>query len=94
MKIAELLGGAAMEWTVTIEGRDELGELQRAQLRIEKGFKRLTSGEIGLSNDDGKRIMTMLQELVVKQELATYALARRFSNQSRHCSKPRDPQLI
>jgi len=66
-----------MEWTVTIEGRDELGELQRAQLRIEKGFKRLTSGEIGLSNDDGKRIMTMLQELVVKQELATYALARR-----------------
>ena len=37
-----------MEWTVTIEGRDELGELQRAQLRIEKGFKRLTSGEIGL----------------------------------------------
>ena len=29
-----------MEWTVTIEGRDELGELQRAQLRIEKGFER------------------------------------------------------
>jgi hypothetical protein len=77
MKIAELLGGAAMEWTVTIEGRDELGELQRAQLRIEKGFKRLTSGEIGLSIDDGKRIMTLLQELVVNQELATYALARR-----------------
>jgi len=66
MKIAELLGGAAMvESTVTIEGRDELGELQRAH------------GEIGLSIDDGKRIMTMLQELVVKQELATYALARR-----------------
>jgi len=35
------------------------------------------SGEIGLSIDDGKRIMTMLQELVVKQELATYAHARR-----------------
>jgi hypothetical protein len=77
MKIAELLGGAAIEWRVTIKGRDELGELQRAQLRIEKGFKRLTSGEIGLSIDDGKRIMTLLQELVVKQELATYALARR-----------------
>src|SRR5208337_3878065 len=66
-----------MEWTVTIEGRDELGELQRAQLRIGKEFKRLTSGEVGLSIDDGKRIMTLLQELVVKQELATYALARR-----------------
>jgi hypothetical protein len=28
---------AAMEWTVTIEGQDEYGEVQRAQLRIEKG---------------------------------------------------------
>ncbi len=36
MKIAEILGGAAMDWMVTIEGRDELGGLQRAQLRIEK----------------------------------------------------------
>jgi hypothetical protein len=49
MKTAELLGGAAMEWTVTIEGRDELGENQRAQLRIDKGFERLTSGAIGRS---------------------------------------------
>jgi hypothetical protein len=66
-----------MEWKVMIEGRDEHGEVQRAQLRIEKGFERLKCGEIGLSIDDGKRIMKMLQELVVKQELATYALARR-----------------
>ena len=66
-----------MEWTMTIEGRDEYGEVQRAQLRIEKGFDKLTSGEIGLSIDDGKRIMSTLQEFVVKQELATYALARR-----------------
>ena len=36
MKITEILGKAAMEWMVTIEGRDELGGLQRAQLRIEK----------------------------------------------------------
>jgi len=56
-------------------GRDELGEVQRAQLRIEKGLERLKSGEIGLSIDDGKRIMTILQELVVKQEMAM-ALSR------------------
>ena len=37
-----------MEWTVIIEGRDDLGEVRRAQLRIEKGFERLKSGEIGL----------------------------------------------
>ncbi|MGB6709493.1 MAG: hypothetical protein WBD78_06635, partial [Methylocella sp.] len=40
MKIAELLE-AAMEWTVTIGGRDELGEIKQAQLRIEKRFERL-----------------------------------------------------
>lgn len=68
---------AAMEWTVTIEGPDEYGEIRRAQLQIEKGFERLTSGEIGLSIDDGKRIMAALQEFVVRQELAAYALARR-----------------
>ena len=66
-----------MEWTVTIEGPDEFGEIQRAQVQIEKGFERLASGEIGLSIDDGKRIISALQEFVVKQELATYALARR-----------------
>jgi hypothetical protein len=53
MKIADLRE-AAMEWTVTVERADEYGEMQRAQLRIEKGFERLTSGEIGLSIDDGK----------------------------------------
>ena len=66
-----------MEWTVTIEGPDEFGDVQRAQVRIEKGFERLASSEIGLSIDDGKRITPSLQELVVKQEFATYALARR-----------------
>jgi len=54
MKIADFRE-AVMEWTITIEGRDEYGEVQRAQLRIEKGFDKLTSGEIGLSIDDGKR---------------------------------------
>jgi hypothetical protein len=76
MKIADLRE-AAMEWTVTIEGRDEFGDVQRAQMRIEKEFKGLASGEIGLSSGDGKRIMSALQAFVVKQEFAIYALARR-----------------
>jgi hypothetical protein len=54
MKIADLRE-AAMEWTVMIEGPDEFGEIQRAQVQIEKGFERLASGEIGLSIDDGRR---------------------------------------
>ena len=60
-----------MEWMVTIEGPDEFGEIQRAQLQIDKGFERFTSGEIGLSIDDGKKIMSALQEFVVKHELAS-----------------------
>jgi len=30
-----------MEWTVTIEGRNDFGEVQRTQMRIEKDFERL-----------------------------------------------------
>jgi len=47
--IAELPRKAAMEWAMIIEGRDEPGVVQRAQLRIEKGFGRQESGAIGLS---------------------------------------------
>ena len=53
MKIADLRE-AAMEWTVTIEGQDEYGDVQRAQLQIKKDFDQLTSGEIGLSINDGR----------------------------------------
>jgi ribosomal protein L32 len=58
-------------------GAPNAGKSGGPSLRIEKGFKPLAAGEIGLSIDDGKRVMATLQELVVKQELATYALARR-----------------
>jgi len=88
MKIADFRE-AAMEWTMTIEGRDEYGEVQRAQLRIEKRFDKLTSGEIGLSIDDGKRIMSTLQEFVVKQELATYARRGGSAPHAKGCGRSR-----
>ena len=47
MKIADFRE-AAKEWMMMIEGRDEYGEIHRAQLRIEKGFDKLRSGGIGL----------------------------------------------
>ncbi len=65
MKIAELLKGA-MERTVTIDGRDEPSEVQWEQLRVEKGYERLKSGEIGLLISVGKWLMTMLPELARK----------------------------
>lgn len=79
-----------MEWTVTIEGCDEFGVVHRAQLQIEKGFERLTAGEIGLSIDDGKRINTFLQDLVVKQELAAYALPHRICPSCEHFRPVKD----
>jgi len=65
MKIAELLKGA-MERMVTIDGRDEPSEVQLEQLRVEKGYERLKSGEIGLLISVGKWLMTMLPELARK----------------------------
>jgi hypothetical protein len=63
MKIADFKG-AAMEWTMTIEGRDEYGDIQRAQVQIEKGFERLASGEIGLSIECHSRLCGLTRCLV------------------------------
>jgi hypothetical protein len=67
----------AMEWTITIEGRNESGEVCRKQIQIDKSWERLRDGEIGLSIDDGKAIMKAVQSAVVNQEMETYGLFRR-----------------
>jgi hypothetical protein len=67
----------AIEWTITIEGRNEFGEVCRRQIQIDKSWERLRDGEIGLSIGDGKTIMKSLQTAVVTQEMETYALFRR-----------------
>jgi hypothetical protein len=66
----------AMEWTITIEGKNEFGEVCQRQIQIDKSWERLRDGEIGLSIDDGKKIMKSLQSAVVTQEMETYALRR------------------
>jgi len=55
-----------MRWKITIEGMDEFGGRDTAEMVIEKEFNRLSKGEIGLSISDGKTIMACLQQLVVK----------------------------
>ena len=77
MKICDLRE-AALEWTVTIEGPDEFGDAQRAQVQIEKRFEGLAAGEIGLSIDADKRITSALQAFVVKQELVGYGVCVTF----------------
>lgn len=72
----------AVEWRTTIEGKNEFGEACRREVRIAKSWDRLFDGEIGLSVDDGKKIMAALQSAVVNHEAETYALFRRVCH---HC---------
>lgn len=66
----------AVEWTITIEGRNDFGDACRKQVRIDKSWERLFDGDIGLSIDDGKKIMAELQGAVVSHEAETYSLFR------------------
>jgi hypothetical protein len=58
-----------MRWKITIEGMDEFGGRDTADMVIEKEFNRLSKGEIGLSISDGKTIMACLQQLVVNSNV-------------------------
>lgn len=67
----------AVEWTVTIEGRNEFGDTCRKEVRIDNSWESLFDGDIGLSIGDSKKIMAALQNAVVNHEAETYALLRR-----------------
>lgn len=67
----------AVEWTITIEGRNEFGDVCRKAVRIDRSWERLFDGDLGLSIEDGKTIMTALQSAVVNHEAETYSLFRR-----------------
>jgi hypothetical protein len=51
---------AAVEWKITVEGKDAFGELCRHEIAIGKSWDGLSDGEIGLSVEDGKKIMAAL----------------------------------
>ena len=65
---------AAVEWRITVEGTDAFGEVRRHEIRVDKDWDRLFDGEIGLSVEDGKKIIAALQTAVVSQEADTYTL--------------------
>ncbi|MER8797027.1 hypothetical protein NKH75_23010 [Mesorhizobium sp. M0984] len=44
----------AVEWTVTIEGRNEFGDTCRKEVRIDKSWESLFHGDIGFSIGDSK----------------------------------------
>ena len=67
----------AVEWTITIEGRNEFGDTCRKEVRVDKSWDGLFDGDIGLSINDGKKVMAALQSAVVNHEAETYSLFRR-----------------
>ena len=69
--------GAAVEWKIAIEGTNACGEVRRQEFRLDKSWDRLFDGEIGLSVEDGKKIMAALQTAVLSQEADAYTLFRR-----------------
>ncbi|MEP3304152.1 MAG: hypothetical protein ABJO05_19490 [Roseibium sp.] len=54
----------AVDWTITIEGKNEFGGVCRKTVRIDKSWERLFDGDIGLSIEGGKTIITALQSTV------------------------------
>jgi hypothetical protein len=44
----------AVEWTITIEGKNEFGDVCRKAVRIDKRWERLFDGDLGLSIEDGE----------------------------------------
>src|SRR5271165_3255600 len=69
---------AAVEWKITIEGTDAFGEVRCHEILIGKSWDGLADGEVGLSVEDGKKIMAALQTAIVSQEADTYTLFRRI----------------
>jgi hypothetical protein len=55
----------AVEWTIAIEGKNDFGDICRKEVRIDKSWERLFDGDLGLSIEDGKKIMEALQNVVV-----------------------------
>ena len=65
-----------MRWKITIEGINDVGGGDCAEIVVEKEFNNLSNGEIGLTISDGKAIMACLQQL--KQQCEAYVLSRRY----------------
>jgi len=79
-----------MRWKITIEGMDEFGGFDSAEMVIEKDFSRLSKGEIGLSISDGKAIIAHLQQLVVKQQCEASLLTSRYCTDCRTFRRIKD----
>jgi hypothetical protein len=66
-----------MRWKVSIGGSDEITQGHRCEFETERNLDDLIAGNIGLSIDDGKAIMALLQRHIIDRQCARYDLFRR-----------------
>ncbi len=52
---------AAVEWTITIQGKKKFSDVCRRELRVDKSWERLLDGDVGLSIEAVKKIKAALQ---------------------------------
>lgn len=79
-----------MRWTISIEGSHEFSAAHRSEMALEKDLNSLTARGVGFSIEDGKAIMTHLQQIIVKQQCEAYVLARRFCMDCRRFRRIKD----
>ena len=66
-----------MRWKISTEGSGGVTRGHRLKFEIEKNFDYLSDCNVGLSIDDGKTILVVLQRYLVEQQCALYVLFRR-----------------
>ncbi|WP_105009768.1 hypothetical protein [Rhizobium leguminosarum] len=59
-----------MEWTITIEGKNESATIFRREVRIDRSWKRLLDEEVALAIEESMKFMAALQS-----EAETYSLS-------------------
>lgn len=54
-----------VKWTITIARKNEAGDVCRQEVRIDKSWEHPFDGKVGLSVEEGKKIMAALRSAVV-----------------------------
>ena len=58
-----------MHWRITLEAIDPTGDNYRKEFMITKNLDGLTEGKVGCGIEDGKSIMSQVQQIIVEREL-------------------------
>lgn len=58
-----------MHWRITLEAIDPTGDNYRKEFMVTMNLDELTKGKVGCGIEDGKSIMSQVQQIIVEREL-------------------------